>query len=225
MTDEFQYAVLLDAWRQLGGGGRAQRTLARWQASYGQMEGEQRRLRANGRWRRGHADLFGVLNISRAEIRHSAMIAWLLDPIARHGLGSGFIDNVLRHTFSDESFDRVDSAVPKCEYAINGGRVDIVVFAKTFTLVIENKIDSPEGDDQCDSYHAAFKNHPNSYFILLKPGDDPPTSASGEALQAFRVLQYADVRTLLADALKRAQPADGRHIAVDYLQTLDREFP
>ena len=225
MSYESQYAVLVEAWRQLDGGRRqAGQTVTGWRASYGQMEDEQRRLRSDGRWRRGHADLFGVLNISRAEIRHSAMIAWLLDPIARHGLGTRFIDGVLKHTFGDESFDQVDSARPRCEHPVSGGRVDIVVTAKTFTLVIENKVDSPEGEGQCDSYYAALKDMPNPFFILLKPGHDEPTSASGEAKRAFRVLQYADVRTILANALKNAELADGRRVAEDYLRTLNREF-
>ena len=38
------------------------------------------------RWTRG-INVFEVLGVSRLEIRHSNMLAWLMDPLESHGLG------------------------------------------------------------------------------------------------------------------------------------------
>lgn len=37
-------------------------------------------------------NIFDVLKISRAEIRHSNMLGWLMDPNENHGLGDSFLD-------------------------------------------------------------------------------------------------------------------------------------
>lgn len=36
-------------------------------------------------------NIFQILNIARAEIRHSNFLAWLLDPNGTHGLGRLFL--------------------------------------------------------------------------------------------------------------------------------------
>lgn len=40
-------------------------------------------------------NIFGVLRIEEAEIRHSNVMAWLLDPQESHGLGQAFLRRVL----------------------------------------------------------------------------------------------------------------------------------
>ena len=41
-------------------------------------------------------NLFDVLGVSKAEIRHSRIIAWLLDPHGSHGLGDTLLRVFLR---------------------------------------------------------------------------------------------------------------------------------
>ncbi len=36
--------------------------------------------------------LIDILRKGNQELFHSSMIAWLLDPLAEHGLGTGFLD-------------------------------------------------------------------------------------------------------------------------------------
>ena len=40
-------------------------------------------------------NILGVLRIEQAEIRHSNVLAWLLDPQGSHGLGQAFIRRIL----------------------------------------------------------------------------------------------------------------------------------
>ena len=44
-------------------------------------------------------NMFKVLKIDQYEIRHSQMLAWLLDPQENHGLGDTFLRNFLKETF------------------------------------------------------------------------------------------------------------------------------
>lgn len=48
-------------------------------------------------------NLFNVLKISRTEIRHSNMLAWLMDPNENHGLGDAFLKGVLQKLIEKDS--------------------------------------------------------------------------------------------------------------------------
>lgn len=41
-------------------------------------------------------NLFDVLKISRMEIRHSNMLAWLLNPNENHGMGDAFLKAIVQ---------------------------------------------------------------------------------------------------------------------------------
>ena len=41
-------------------------------------------------------NIFETLNIVQVEVRHSNVLAWLLDPISNHGIGSYFLQNFLK---------------------------------------------------------------------------------------------------------------------------------
>lgn len=204
--------------------------VAGWTDQIGQMVAEQDALRAAGRWMRGRHDYLGVLGLHRHEVWHSRMIAWLLDPCGHHGLGSKALEALLRRVFGAEVSCRVAPglmrAAASCEEARDGGRCDIIVRAPGVTLVVENKVDALEGHRQCDDYFEAFAQEPGALFAFLTPSGRPPVSASGAAAQAFAPIGYRVIRDVLRAALASGEPsARGRHIAEDYLCTLDREFP
>jgi hypothetical protein len=192
------------------------------------MVAEERALKVQGAWVRGRDDFFGVLKIEGAEVRHSAMIAWLLDPCAAHGLGVRFLERFLAAGFGDEAVQAdLATVATRCEMQAGGGRVDIVVEASDLFLVIENKLYSPEGADQCGYYYDQLK-HRDGLFLFLTPDGRAPMSASGDAAGAYRSMSYRVVRAVLAAALAESAPArpprPGRHIAEDYLRTLEKEF-
>ena len=45
-------------------------------------------------------NIFEVLGIEKSENRHSAFLAWLMDPKANHGLGNYFVRKFLLHVTS-----------------------------------------------------------------------------------------------------------------------------
>ena len=49
------------------------------------------------------ANIFDAVGMERQEVKHSAFIAWLLDPDKPHGLGNRFLDEFCKRLFNDES--------------------------------------------------------------------------------------------------------------------------
>jgi len=47
-------------------------------------------------------NIFDVLKVSHAELRHSNMLAWLLDPAGSHGLGDAFVRRFLSRLLRDK---------------------------------------------------------------------------------------------------------------------------
>ena len=110
-------------------------------------------------------NIFGVLGLSRSEVRlHSAFLAELFNPNGNHGLGEkflkAFVDDVLP---KDETFlfDVENAQKPKVEYYIGevneeyteGGRIDILIQdTKRHSIIIENKIDAVDQKNQLLRY-------------------------------------------------------------------------
>ena len=218
---------MLDEWDSISRGRTVD--LDGWQRAVETMVSEERALRSEGRWVHGRDDFFGVLGMTRAEIRHSRIIAWLLDPCARHGLGvrvlHGLIHRVFGSTDANRLAEHLFAARTTCEAPVDGGRLDIVVEAPGLYLVIENKVDAPEGDQQCDHYllHTPRR---DARFVLLSPDGRPPRSEDEGVRSAFKLLRYRDLAVILRSALTAVPPSPGRgrHIAEDYLRTLQKEF-
>lgn len=209
---------------------RAARLPASWEPALRRMTDDEARLRAEGRWVHGRDDFLGVLGLERDEVRHSRMVAWLLDPCATHGLGDRVLAGVLRTAFGDDLPDAVlaslGAARSTCEVVRGDARIDVLVRSGALTLVIENKVDAAEGAGQCDAYHALFRDEPGARFVFLTPTGYAPRSASGDAREAFRPMSYGALRDLLASALgATATLGAGAPVARAYLRTLELEFP
>src|SRR5688572_4715448 len=68
-----------------------------------------------GLWVSGPGDLLGVLGRQRDELTHSRMIAWLLTPTGRHGLGRSFLRNLLDHVWPGEGLLQSDLVAVETE--------------------------------------------------------------------------------------------------------------
>ena len=100
-------------------------------------------------------NLFDVLGIARAELQHSAFLAWLLNPRASHGLRDYFLRTFLAQA-AREAHDRgigditpfdVDSwKLSDVEVATERHHIDILILGREdgFVCLIENKIGSGE---------------------------------------------------------------------------------
>lgn len=223
MSDPLRFEALLVEWAAITSA--AGDHVGVWTSVMTDLAREEHRLRSQGKWLRGRDDLFGVLGIGRAEVRHSSMVAWLFDPSGRHGLGDRFLRGVLAAAFPGESFERLPQARPECEVAREECRADIVVWAPDVTLVVETKVDDVERPRQCDVLFARFGDEPAARFIFLTPDGRRPLTASGAAGQAFAAVSFSELRLTLDRALRETSARESaRHVAEDYLRTLRKEF-
>jgi hypothetical protein len=151
-------------------------------------------------------NIFEVLNISHLEIKHSDVLAYLFNNKESHNLKDTFLKEFIYEveaaTNIDLNLTLDDSYSIKREYAIPKGFVDLLLISykhKTI-IVIENKIQSKERDNQLKKYKEHFKDKGAGYklvFIYLtmndeKASDDEYISVNyTTVIKALaRVLQY-----------------------------------
>ena len=204
--------------------------LEKWERKLKNLLREQQELAMAGKWTRGPEDLLSVIGHSRRETYHSAILAWLMDPLAPHGLGTRFLEEFLR-TADPDAWPELPPDLHvynvECEVTRGECRADIVVYADQLLLVVENKVDAAEGERQCDRIYDAFSDSSGARFVFLSPKGSKPRTATGTAAEEFRKLSYRQV----IDALKRAlgssenqEPSTGRSTVIGYLHTLEEEF-
>ena len=105
-------------------------------------------------------NLFSILNIERYELKHSALIANLLDPKGSHGCGDAFLRAFFEIALKDLAYPFEDCTLPDSytEYYTGpivgdtGGRIDILVKSSRYGLIIENKIYAGDQDKQLIRY-------------------------------------------------------------------------
>src|SRR4051812_1478251 len=96
----------------------------------------------------GSRTIIDILRKGNQELFHSSIIAWLLDPLAEHGLGRGFLD-AFAEVVEQRGNPKMRSALGvsstlrvSTETTARKSRYDIVLRIGPTTVVIENKTKS-----------------------------------------------------------------------------------
>lgn len=105
-------------------------------------------------------NLFSILSIERYELKHSALIANLLDPKGSHGCGDAFLRAFFEIALKERAYPFEDCTHlhSYTEYYTGpiagdtGGRIDILVKSSCYGLIIENKIYAGDQDKQLTRY-------------------------------------------------------------------------
>lgn len=200
-----------------------------WNKAMSEMCDQEDRLVAAGLWVSGPSDLLKIIGHHRDENAHSRMLAWLVRPTGRHGLGSGLVRRLMEHCTGEPVLGPAVVRKVVFSYWRNGREADIVVWGQGFTLIIENKVDAQEQPDQCDDLYKNFKNEIAPLFLFLTPDRYQPTTATTpEARRAFRALSWREIRAMLEAALNEPRPAtavaDAGDVVRNYLRTLKEQF-
>ena len=192
----------------------------------------------------GGVNIFDVLKVSRAEIRHSNMLAWLLDPKESHGFGTAFLDGFLKRVCQNADVNENtpflianwENAAVSREWGAGKCRLDILVECrcaskKSLVLAIENKIDAKDNRGQLDAYYKeVLKEFPCEYncgrhlFVYLTPnGDDPAFDIESDV---WIRLSYAEIVSVLEEvmALKVQMCQNLRELLHDYSSLIRREI-
>lgn len=173
-------------------------------------------------------NLFDVLKITRTEIRHSNMLAWLLNPNENHGLGDSVLRGFIFYGVTSFSgfTDVFETLLMDCSnFSVfrEWNSIDIVAVSreKRFVLCIENKIDSREHNDQLNRYRAKIEDvYPDfrKLFIYLSPEGDLASDPDN-----WCSMSYSDVLRIVESSSRRFDlSSDAKLLIENYIQTIRR---
>lgn len=152
-------------------------------------------------------NLFSILRIEGSELKHSALIANLLDPKGSHGCGYAFLraffEIALKGTaYPFENSTPLDSRTEHYTGPIagdTGGRIDILVESSHYGLIIENKIYAGDQDKQLTRYDNYGKTTFRTgryllvYLTLFGSEASEGSTAKGSAKEVdYLCLSYAE---------------------------------
>ena len=140
-------------------------------------------------------NIFEILGMTHAEVRHSNMLAWLIDPRKNHGLGDAVLRGIL---------ERVADNLPAgfSTFQIERERKHMDIFAvsdaEKYALCIENKIGTGEHDNQLARYRKDIEETYPTYqkqYIYLSPKGKESSDP-----QNWAALSYGDVLAIVESA-------------------------
>ena len=152
-------------------------------------------------------NILTALGVGRQELRHSALLAYLLDPRQPHGLSDHVARVLLRRAapLLAEPLELESLALGNLTVQREWSFIDILVEspADKLVIIIENKVDSGEHSNQLTTYYQKIRKHRPGWRVIgiyLTLDGAPPARAQDRAVYA--PLGYADVAEafdLLAD--------------------------
>lgn len=175
---------------------------------------------------------FSVLKIQSHEIRHSNVLAWLLDPKENHNLGDRILKKIIMQVIlqnEDVIPDELDlHKIQMGDYSDSVVRreennIDIIVVSARNKLVflIENKVYSKESQGQLKKYLATTRNSYPGYVVLplfLTLQGDNPIGETGYCIfdykKVFKIIQF------VTDLNKNVIPNEVYDFVQFYLRTL-----
>lgn len=175
-------------------------------------------------------NIFNVLKVAESELKHSNVLAWLLDPSGSHGLGDRFLRKFMRQVFSSERASDVDQLVAS---SIDLGRVeilrewrniDILVKAQRLVVCIENKVNAKEARHQLAKYEHIVKSEfrdSHHVFVFLTP-DGGDSVAGGQSFVPLSYQFIADAVDQLRESFEDSLSQRAQIYLKDYTQAIRR---
>lgn len=174
-------------------------------------------------------NLFDVLKISRTEIRHSNMLAWLLDPNENHGLGDSVLRGLVQSLvarFEDTNLDICKTLLMDFHsFSVQREwrNLDIVAVSRQehFALCIENKVGSGEHSNQLNRYRKMiaeeYPSYQNIFIFLTADGEDASDSENWHAISYQNMLDI-----VIAAKEKVELPPDVSVLLENYIEAVRR---
>ncbi|MFB8242360.1 hypothetical protein ACFC58_38105 [Kitasatospora purpeofusca] len=161
-----------------------------------------------------------ILNRQRQESSHEHYLKFLLDPAEVHGLGTGLLNALLDLAGLPALGADPRLATARVHRQVRGttSRPDLIVTSTVGSVVIELKVDAPEGAEQTTRQGDDFTDLSNPVFVYLTPDGRPADDAR------FHPVALRDLAGRLAVLLTEPAPGPapvGRRHAEDYLTDLE----
>lgn len=147
-------------------------------------------------------NILSALGLSRQELRHSALLAYLLDPREPHGLGDSFARALLGQVapLLPESLDVPALSLAGMTVQREWNYIDVLLEAPTdrLAVIIENKVDSDEHSGQLSRYERLVRKHRPGWRVIgiyLTLDGAPPAQERDRAI--YTPLGYGNVAAAL----------------------------
>lgn len=151
----------------------------------------------------GKFNLFDVLKVSKTEIRHSNMLAWLLNPNENHGLGDAYLRGIFQRLVENDLNGRYDIfkilLLDMFSFSVyrEWNNIDILLVSKNekVLMAIENKVGSCEHSNQLNRYRNILEKEYADYqriYVFLTPDGEEPSD-----VENWDILTYNDVVEVL----------------------------
>jgi hypothetical protein len=183
-----------------------------------------------------NVSLYAPMDYGRLEVAHTRTLAWLLDPSKEHGFGASLL-SALFPLFDDEiaknrPFKIKDVRSENLHYDSDNeilGRTDIWIEGKwddnkkSFLIVIEAKIDAPEGKDQLDRYEKAIYgfNIEDVFCVFLTPNG---REAEGKKGRNWHPISFSRIAGRLAVVSRDLKKAPGYYYLRFYVTSIIRDI-
>lgn len=145
-------------------------------------------------------NLFEILSVSRTEIRHSNMLAWLMNPHGSHGLGGRVLRGIVSQAAGGLPLNYEAFSIRREE-----NYIDIMAVSEKdrYVLCIENKTYSGEHDNQLDRYRnyvgTTFPGYTAQLIYLTRKGREASDPEN------WRTMSYGDILNIIEEARKDVQ--------------------
>lgn len=179
--------------------------------------------------------IFDVLKISRMEIRHSNMLAWLLDPNENHEFGGRVLQGVLDKAGFSHTLDELRTFSVYREQ----DNIDVLFVSNTLNevIAIENKIGAKEGirktnksdnvESQLTTYETVlamkYPNH-RKVLLFLTPGGDPPSKPTWNSISYEQLINVVEEKFKQVYANANSNTNSNKAILIaDYIKTIKKD--
>jgi len=201
--------------------------LGEWPTNMAALTAVQDRLVRAGAWTAGPSSLLDVLGLSRAEVHNCRVLRWLLDPLARHGLGAALTAALSEHLGSPLASPH--TAQIHTEVARKNSRADVVIedLESGTTIVIEAKIDAPEGAEQGRRLEVDWPEADPLVFLTVSGTQLPRTCADPDRWKQLSWAWIAEqANDTLAAATKPTNPrmTEARHAVAAWVAGTRRKL-
>ncbi len=184
-------------------------------------------------------NVFRVLRASKHEIRHSNMLAWILDPDESHGLGDLFLRRWLMTVVHDAGGDldnlpspiEIDALdIRYVEVARESENIDLLVLIRTaddatWTVCIENKVASMQHSNQLRRYRdlveRRYQDATCRLYIFLTMNEEMPEDPG------YISSTYETVAAILRRCVNERNDTIGsepKFLLDQYLELLEEDF-
>jgi hypothetical protein len=180
----------------------------------------------NIKWRQQAPDfnVFKVLGVQEKEAIHSRFLGDLLDPHGAHRQGKLFLREFLQICgYKANVSPWIDEIIIRPEATIFGGRCDLLIEApRRLCVIVENKINAPEGDKQLLNYYKYLDPdlHPAEFrrLVYLTPRGDAAKRL--DAKHYIRLSYMTDVKRWLGKLRSDVRPRQVRSVIDQYIAVI-----